>query len=151
MTEKLPCNFTWKFFLFKYFLYFCNMAKEAINNQSVGNRNQFFDFEKKQCKDSKATVILKEREIYTTESQTFEEDDPTAHAAIHAIRKTRLKERKFLLNDYEIELSKQPCDMCLLAIYQSGIKNIYYTEKETKKHILLTPKILKKAYTIWEF
>ncbi len=48
-------------------------------------------------------------------------------------------------------MSEKPCNMCLLAMYQAGIKNVYYLEKEKIKNMFLTKKTLKQAYAFWEF
>ncbi|HOF17129.1 MAG TPA: deaminase [Bacteroidales bacterium] len=100
------------------------------------------------CVLSGAVIVKNEQEIYATAATTLKDDDPTAHAAVIGIRKTRLKQRTFQLIDYEIYLSEKPCPMCLLAIFQAGIKKVYYQGKEKIEEINLTNDYLKKAYTV---
>lgn len=103
------------------------------------------------CVKSGAVIAFEDNEIFVSASKTLDDDDPTAHPAVIAIRKTRLKQRLFLLNNYELYISEKPCPMCQVAIAQAGIENIYYSEKQEIKYMQLTQEILKKAYTLWEF
>jgi guanine deaminase len=53
-------------------------------------------------------------------------NDPTAHAEIVAIRNACLKKRSFMLKNCSLYTSCEPCPMCLSAIYWARIDNIYY-------------------------
>ncbi|MDY0015280.1 MAG: deaminase [Bacteroidales bacterium] len=106
---------------------------------------------KDSCNLAGAVIAYENKVVYSCASKILNEDDPTAHAAVFAIRKTRLKMHRFLLKGYIVYLSEKPCNMCLLAMYQAGINNVYYLEKEKIKHMFLTEKTLKKAYAFWEF
>lgn len=130
-----------------------NKKEEFMSDNIMAYIKKSEDFAsgKGSCDVSGVVMVCDQEEIYATASKMLEEDDPTAHAAAFAIRKTRLKKHAFLLNDCEIYSSEKPCNMCLLAIYQAGIKNVYYLEKEEINHMLLTAETLKKAYTVWEF
>jgi tRNA(Arg) A34 adenosine deaminase TadA len=103
------------------------------------------------CLSAGAVMVYKDKEIYATASQTLEEDDPTAHAAVIAIRKTRVLQHAFLLNDYELYLSEKPCPMCLTAIEQAKIKKLHYVEKQKIKYMELSREDLMNAFTLWEF
>ena len=96
-------------------------------------------------------MVYKDKEIYATTSKTLEEDDPTAHAAVVAIRKTRAQQHVFLLNDYELYLSEKPCPMCLTAIEQAHIKKIYYLEYNKIKYMELSRNVLLNAFSLREF
>ncbi|MBP7101951.1 MAG: hypothetical protein KBA86_01750 [Bacteroidales bacterium] len=106
---------------------------------------------KDRCCLAGAVIACGKEVVYSCASKTLDEDDPTAHAAVFAIRKTRLKMHRFLLKDFVVYMSEKPCNMCLLAMYQAGIKNVYYLEKEKIKNMFLTKKTLKQAYAFWEF
>ncbi len=103
------------------------------------------------CLFSGAVMVLNDVIIYETSAKIMENDDPTAHAAIIAIRKTRLLRHVFLLKEYELYLSEKPCPMCLTAIAQAEIKKIYYKENQEIKKLELPQEYVKKAYTLWEF
>ena len=53
-------------------------------------------------------------------------NDPTAHAEIMAIRKACKKIKNNKLLGYSIYVTLQPCEMCLHAIINSRISNLYY-------------------------
>jgi tRNA(Arg) A34 adenosine deaminase TadA len=61
-------------------------------------------------------------------------NDPTQHAEIVAIRNACSKLNTFILDEYILYTSCEPCPMCLSAIYWSRIKKIYYgnTRKDAK-------------------
>lgn len=61
-------------------------------------------------------------------------NDPTQHAEIVAIRNACSKLNTFVLDEYILYTSCEPCPMCLSAIYWSRIKNVYYgnTRKDAK-------------------
>lgn len=52
--------------------------------------------------------------------------DPTAHAAIMAIREACRFLKSPDLNGCEIHMSCEPCSLCVAAIYYAGIRKIYY-------------------------
>ncbi|MDD2621955.1 MAG: nucleoside deaminase [Bacteroidales bacterium] len=106
---------------------------------------------KDSCLSAGAVMVYKDKEIYATTSKTLEEDDPTAHAAVVAIRKTRAQQHVFLLNDYELYLSEKPCPMCLTAIEQAHIKKIYYLEYNKIKYMELSRNVLLNAFSLREF
>jgi tRNA(Arg) A34 adenosine deaminase TadA len=74
-----------------------------------------------------AAVIVREGEIIAEAANSVTNDnDPTAHAEVNAIRKASKKLSTFDLSDCEIYTSCEPCPMCLGAIYWAGIKSVYY-------------------------
>ena len=52
--------------------------------------------------------------------------DPTAHAEILAIREACKKLKVKKLNNCSIFVTLEPCEMCKNAIYQAGIKKIFF-------------------------
>jgi tRNA(Arg) A34 adenosine deaminase TadA len=72
-------------------------------------------------------VIVRNDEIIAEAHNTVTNDnDPTAHAEINAIRIAARLLGRFDLSDCEIYSSCEPCPMCLSAIYWAKIKTVYY-------------------------
>ena len=53
-------------------------------------------------------------------------NDPTAHAEILAIRKACKKKKTQKLIDFSLYVTLEPCEMCEAAIYQVGIKKVFF-------------------------
>lgn len=121
------------------------------NNKAYIDKSMAIAKGKGTCLSAGAVMVYKDKEIYATASQTLEEDDPTAHAAVIATRKTRVLQHTFLLNDYELYLSEKPCPMCLTAIEQAKIKKLHYVEKQEIKYMELSREDMMNAYALWEF
>ena len=74
-----------------------------------------------------AAVIVKNEEIVATGvNSVAEENDPTAHAEINAIRTASRKLQRFKLIDCILYTTCEPCPMCLGAVYWSGIPIVFY-------------------------
>jgi tRNA(Arg) A34 adenosine deaminase TadA len=74
-----------------------------------------------------AAVIARDGEIIASGVNTVADDnDPTAHAEMNAIRSAGRKLQQFHLDNCIIYTSCEPCPMCLGAIYWSGIRRIYF-------------------------
>jgi len=77
-------------------------------------------------------VIVKNGSIIAEATNSVTNDnDPTAHAEVNAIRLASKKLNSFDLSNCEIYTSCEPCPMCLGAIYWSGIKTVYYGNDKT--------------------
>jgi len=59
-------------------------------------------------------------------NRVTQENDPTAHAEVCAIRAACRSLATFSLHGCEIYTSCEPCPMCLAAIYWARIDRIYY-------------------------
>ena len=59
-------------------------------------------------------------------NRVIQDNDPTAHAEVVAIRNAAKVLDGFELSDCEIYASCEPCPMCLSAIYWSRIPTVYY-------------------------
>lgn len=59
-------------------------------------------------------------------NRVTQENDPTAHAEVRAIRAACQALATFSLEGCEIYTSCEPCPMCLAAIYWARIDRIYY-------------------------
>jgi tRNA(Arg) A34 adenosine deaminase TadA len=74
-----------------------------------------------------AALIVRDGQVVSTGiNSVAEENDPTAHAEINAIRSATQKLQRFKLNDCVLFTTCEPCPMCLGAIYWAGIPTIYY-------------------------
>ncbi len=74
-----------------------------------------------------AALIVRDGEVVSTGiNSVAEENDPTAHAEINAIRAATQKFQWFKLNDCVLFTTCEPCPMCLGAVYWAGISQIYY-------------------------
>ena len=72
-------------------------------------------------------VIVKNNKIISEGvNGVTQNNDPTAHAEIVAIRNACTKLNTFDLSGCEMYTSCEPCPMCLSAIYWSHIDNIYF-------------------------
>jgi len=77
-------------------------------------------------------VISKNGKVISTGvNRVTQNNDPTAHAEIDAIRKAARKLRTFDLSGCEIYASCEPCPMCLSAIYWAHLDKIYYANTKT--------------------
>ncbi len=82
-------------------------------------------------------VIVKDGEIIAASSNSVtQENDPTAHAEVNAIRQATKKLGTFDLSGCEIYSSCEPCPMCLGAIYWAKIdKLVFANTKADAKNI----------------
>ena len=72
-------------------------------------------------------VIVKDEEIISCcGNRVTQDNDPTAHAEVLAIREATKKLGTWDLSDCVIYSSCEPCPMCLGAIYWAHIPVIYY-------------------------
>lgn len=72
-------------------------------------------------------VIVKDGEIIARGvNRVTQNNDPTAHAEVMAIREATKKLNTFDLKGCEIYTSCEPCPMCLGAIYWARLDKIYF-------------------------
>jgi tRNA(Arg) A34 adenosine deaminase TadA len=74
-----------------------------------------------------AAVIVQEGKIIASGVNTVADDnDPTAHAEVNAIRAAAAELQHFHLEGCTLYTTCEPCPMCLGAVYWSGIRELYY-------------------------
>ena len=74
-----------------------------------------------------ALIVNEAGEIISSGKNEREQDnDPTAHAEIVAIRKASEKINSWRLNDLTLIVTLEPCVMCAGAILQSRIKRLVF-------------------------
>lgn len=71
--------------------------------------------------------------------------DATAHAEILAIKKACKKLGDFRLADCDIYVSLEPCAMCMGAILNARIKNLYFGAYASKQNVLSCAEINERA------
>lgn len=72
-------------------------------------------------------VIVKDNEIIAVASNSvLNDNDPTAHAEMNAIRQACKKLNTYDLSGCELYATGYPCPMCLSAIIWANIKTVYY-------------------------
>ena len=80
-------------------------------------------------------VIVKDGEIIAAASNNVTQDnDPTAHAEVSAIRDAAKKLKTFNLSGCEIYTSCEPCPMCFGAVYWARLDKLYFanTKQDAK-------------------
>ncbi|MFN7976469.1 MAG: nucleoside deaminase [Acidobacteriota bacterium] len=72
-------------------------------------------------------VIVRGGEVLAGEhNRVIQDNDPTAHAEINAIRTATRAQQVIKLSGATIYSSCEPCPMCLAAIHWSGISRLVY-------------------------
>lgn len=72
-------------------------------------------------------VVVRDGEIIATGVNSVTNDnDPTAHAEVNAIRHACDKLKTFRLSGCVVYSSCEPCPMCLSALYWAGVAKIYF-------------------------
>lgn len=143
----------------EYMMRAIELSKEAVNNGG----GPF------------GAVIIKNGKVIAEASNTVTQDnDPTAHAEINAIRIAAKNLSTFDLDGAVIYSSCEPCPMCLSAIYWAKIGKLFYANtredaskigfsdefiyteipKAPEKRKIVTKQILNKealiAFKLWE-
>ena len=97
--------------------------------------NEYMQVAKKLAKDNLTTnaggpfgacVVRDGNIIGKGSNHVLENNDPTAHAEVMAIRDACKNIGSYDLSDCEIYTSCYPCPMCLSAIIWANIKKVYY-------------------------
>lgn len=78
-----------------------------------------------------AVIVKNNKVIAASGNSVTNDNDPTAHAEVNAIRKAAKVLGNFDLSGCEIYSSCEPCPMCLGAIYWARIDKLYFAN--TKK------------------
>ena len=82
-----------------------------------------------------ACIVRNGEIIGKSSNKVLENNDPTAHAEINAIREACKNINSYDLSDCELYTSCYPCPMCLSAIIWANIKKVYYgnTKEDAEK------------------
>ena len=79
-------------------------------------------------------IIVKNNKIIAKEyNKRQKKNSPLAHAEILAIIKASKRIKTWNLNDCELYVTLEPCEMCKSIINEARIKKVYYILSKTKK------------------
>lgn len=79
-------------------------------------------------------IIVKNNKIIAREyNKRQKKNSPLAHAEILAIIKATKRIKTWNLNDCELYVTLEPCEMCKSIINEARIKKVYYILSKTKK------------------
>lgn len=105
--------------------------QEAINEAKINENTNF-----KNGGPFGATIVKDGKIIATSHNTVIENNDPTAHAEINAIRKAAQTLKTHDLSGCTLYTTCFPCPMCLSAIVWANIKEVYYgNTKEDAENI----------------
>ena len=91
-------------------------------------------------------VIVKDGKVLSFAFNKREKsNDATAHAEILAIQKACKKLGDFRLADCDIYVTLEPCTMCMGAILNARIKNLYFGAYANKENVLSCGEINERA------
>ena len=96
-------------------------------------------------------VIVKNNKIIAKSYNKIEKkQDSTRHAEINVIKIASKKIKNWRLNNCDLYVTLEPCDMCKGAIKNSRIKNVYFLiskkEESVEKTIYKTTQKFKTEY-----
>lgn len=82
-----------------------------------------------------ALVVFNNKIIAHSHNARISKNDVTAHAEVLAIKKAAKKLGDWRLNECDLYVTLEPCQMCCEIIKESRIKNVYYyvAKSEFKK------------------
>lgn len=79
-------------------------------------------------------IIVKNNKIIAKKyNKRQKKNSPLAHAEILAIIKATKRIKTWNLNDCELYVTLEPCEMCKSIINEARIKKVYYILSKTKK------------------
>ena len=79
-------------------------------------------------------IIVNNNKIIAKEyNKRQKKNSPLAHAEILAIIKATKRIKTWNLNDCELYVTLEPCEMCKSIINEARIKKVYYILSKTKK------------------
>lgn len=94
-------------------------------------------------------VIVKDGKILAKEyNKRLKNKDATAHAEVLAIKKACKRVKDFRLVGCDMYVTLEPCLMCMGAILNARIDNLYfgaYANSEGTKNLITTPEINERA------
>lgn len=118
--------------------------------------NKYMELALKEAKKSLKTedipvgaVIVENGKVIAKSHNTKEKTNlVTRHAEINVVEKACKKKKNWYLNDCELYVTLEPCEMCMAAIKQARIKKVYYCTQRTKDVSRETLKVLEAEYQV---
>ena len=93
-----------------------------------------------------AIIIKNGKIISKTYNMVEKKKNSVLHAEIIAISKASKKLKNWRLNDCEMYVTLEPCEMCKAAIELSRIKKVYFLSKKNKQKVNKTKYIFLDEY-----
>lgn len=93
-----------------------------------------------------AVIVKNNKIIAKAHNQIESKKDSTKHAELIAIQKASKKNRNWRLNDCDLYVTLEPCNMCRSAIELSRINNVYYCLSKNKDISIKENKYKKTNY-----
>lgn len=88
-----------------------------------------------------AIIVYKNKIIARGHNKRLKSNDVINHAEIIAIRKAARKIKDWRLNDCDLYVTLEPCNMCKEIIKESRINNVYFLTKKNEEKNLITKRI----------
>ena len=80
-----------------------------------------------------AAIIIKDNKIIAKSYNKVEHNNSVLnHAEINVIKKVNKKLKNWRLDDCELHITLEPCEMCKSIIKKSRIKKVFYYSKQNK-------------------
>ena len=80
-----------------------------------------------------AIIVRNNKVISKSHNNRKKKYNVLGNAEINAILKAEKKIKDWRLDDCDLYVTLEPCDMCISIIKESRIKNVYYLAKNTNK------------------
>ena len=80
----------------------------------------------------------------TGRNQTVEQHDPSSHAELNAVRHACRQLGTLTLPGYRMYASGQPCPMCMTAMIQVGLAEVWYAAPAAPGRTLVSPEELSE-------
>ena len=108
-----------------------------INSQNIWNMKLALEQAEKALKDAEVpigAVIVDDNNQVIAAAGNLKESahDPTGHAELIAIKEAAKKLGNWRLLNCDLYVTLEPCPMCLSAILQSRIRNVYFGAYDPK-------------------
>ena len=97
-----------------------------------------------------AVIVYNGKIIAKAYNKREHRHDATAHAEILAIKKACRKLKNFRLAECDMYVTLEPCVMCMGAILNARIKNLYYGAGANKPNVLSCAEINQRAGLNWQ-
>ena len=80
-----------------------------------------------------ALIVINNKIIATSYNSRHDDGNPLNHAEVKCIIKASEVLKDWRLNECDLYVTLEPCDMCKRIIEESRIKKVYYMVPSTKK------------------
>lgn len=89
-----------------------------------------------------ASILVQDGMLLGTGLDHHDQFDPTAHAETEAIRDACRRVKKMVLRDGVLYASRQPCQMCMQVIVQTGVTRVVVASGDSSARVIRVPEII---------